>query len=283
MNKFIKNIIAFSLKNKAFTFVWVGVLAIAGFVSFKNMPIEAFPDVTNTQIIIITQWNGRSAEEVERFVTTPIELSMSSVQKKSNIRSNTMFGLSIVTINFEDGVEDFFARNQVNVQLQTVDLPDGTEVEVQPPFGPTGEIFRYILHSPKKDSRELLTLQNWVVDRAIRSVPGIADVSVFGGQEKIFELNLDPRKLEQYKLTTAQVFEAVESSNLNVGGDVIERSGQSYVVRGIGLLQSTSDIENVIIRNDSGNPVLVRNVATVQEGSLPRVGQAGYNDMSDVV
>ncbi len=283
MNKFIKNIIAFSLKNKAFTFVWVGILAIAGFVSFKNMPIEAFPDVTNTQIIIITQWNGRSAEEVERFVTTPIELSMSSVQKKSNIRSNTMFGLSIVTINFEDGVEDFFARNQVNVQLQTVDLPDGTEVEVQPPFGPTGEIFRYILHSPKKDSRELLTLQNWVVDRAIRSVPGIADVSVFGGQEKIFELNLDPRKLEQYKLTTAQVFEAVESSNLNVGGDVIERSGQSYVVRGIGLLQSTSDIENVIIRNDSGNPVLVRNVATVQEGSLPRVGQAGYNEMSDVV
>ncbi len=122
-----------------------------------------------------------------------------------------------------------------------------------------------------------------MVDRAIRSEPGIADVSVFGGQEKIFELNLDPRKLEQYKLTTAQVFEAVESSNLNVGGDVIERSGQSYVVRGIGLLQSTSDIENVIIRNDSGNPVLVRNVATVQEGSLPRVGQAGYNDMSDVV
>ena len=127
MNKFIKNIIAFSIKNKAFTFFWVGILAIAGFVSFKNMPIDAFPDVTNTQIVIITQWNGRSAEEVERFVTTPIELSMSSVQKKTSVRSTTMFGLSIIKIIFDDGVDDTFARIQVNNQLRTVSLPEGAE------------------------------------------------------------------------------------------------------------------------------------------------------------
>lgn len=123
MNKFIRNIIAFSLKNKAFTFFWVGILTISGFFAFKNMPIEAFPDVTNTQIIIITQWNGRSAEEVERFVTTPIELSMTSLQKKTSVRSTSMFGLSVIKIIFDDGVDDAFARNQVNNQLRNVSLP----------------------------------------------------------------------------------------------------------------------------------------------------------------
>lgn len=283
MNKFIKNIIAFSLKNKAFTFIWVGVLAVAGFISFKNMPIEAFPDVTNTQIVIITQWNGRSAEEVERFVTTPIELAMSPVQKKSSVRSTTMFGLSIVKILFDDGVDDTFARNQVNNQLRTVSLPEEVEPEVQPPYGPTGEIFRYILESKTKDSRELLTLQNWVIDRALRGVPGVADINVFGGQEKIFELSIDPRALDKYRLTPLQVYEAVTKSNLNVGGDVIEKNGQAYVVRGIGLVQSIADIGNITIQNDNGNPVLVKNVAEVQESSMPRVGQAGLNQHDDTV
>ncbi len=283
MNKFIKNIIAFSLKNKAFTFVWIGILAIVGFISFKNMPIEAFPDVTNTQIVIITQWEGRSAEEVERFVTTPIELAMSPVQKKTSVRSNTMFGLSIVKILFDDGVDDMFARNMVNNQLRNVSLPEGIDPEVQPPYGPTGEIFRYTLESKTKDSRELLTLQNWVIDRALRGVPGVADINVFGGQEKVFELSTDPRALDKYGLTPLEVYEAVTKSNLNVGGDIIEKNGQAYVVRGIGLVQSTDDIANITIHNDHGNPILVKNVAEVHESSLPRVGQAGLNKHDDTV
>ncbi|SHK61602.1 efflux RND transporter permease subunit [Epilithonimonas mollis] len=283
MNKFIKNIIGFSLKNKAFTFIWVAILAVAGFISFKNMPIEAFPDVTNTQIVIITQWNGRSAEEVERFVTTPIELAMSPVQKKTSVRSTTMFGLSIVKILFEDGVDDIFARNMVNNQLRTVSLPEDIDPEVQPPYGPTGEIYRYTLESKDRDSRDLLTLQTWVVDRALRSVPGVADVNVFGGQDKVFELSIDPRKLDKYNLTPSEVLEAVTNSNLNVGGDVIEKSGQAYVVRGIGLVKSISDIENITIHNDGGNPILVKNVADVHEGSLPRVGQASLNNEADTV
>ncbi len=283
MNKFIKNIIAFSLKNKAFTFIWVAILAVSGFISFKNMPIEAFPDVTNTQIVIITQWNGRSAEEVERFVTTPIELAMSPVQKKTSVRSTTMFGLSIVKILFDDGVDDTFARNQVNNQLRTVNLPDEVDPEVQPPYGPTGEIFRYTLKSKTKDSRELLTLQNWVIDRALRGVPGVADINVFGGQDKVFELSIDPRALDKYNLTPLQVYDAVTKSNLNVGGDVIEKNGQAYVVRGIGLVKSISDIGNITIQNDSGNPVLVKNVAEVHESSMPRVGQAGLNNQEDTV
>lgn len=283
MNKFIKNIIAFSIKNKAFTFIWVGILAIAGFISFKSMPIEAFPDVTNTQITIITQWNGRSAEEVERFVTTPIELGMSPVQKRTSIRSTTMFGLSIVKIIFDDGVDDTFARNQVNNLMRSVSLPDNVDPEVQPPYGPTGEIFRYTLHSDQRNSRDLLTLQTWVIDRALRGVPGVADINVFGGQDLVYEISTDPIKLDKFNLTPLQVFDAVSKSNLNVGGDVIEKSGQSYVVRGIGLVNSINDIENITVINQKGNPVFVKNVAEVRESAMPRVGQAGFGKNDDVV
>lgn len=283
MHKILKNIIGFSLKNKAFTFFWTGLLAIAGFISFRNMPIEAFPDVTNTQIIIVTEWNGRSAEEIERFVTAPIEIAMNSVQKKTSVRSVTMFGLSVIKIIFEDDVEDFFARQQVNNQLRNVSLPEGVDPEVQPPYGPTGEIFRYILQSKERDTRDLLTLQNWVIDRQMRSVPGVADVVAFGGQEKVYEVSVDPNRLAKYEITPLDVFRAVNEGNLNVGGDVVVKNDQAYVVRGIGLLQSSKDIENIIIENNNGNPVLVKNVATVKSSSLPRVGQAGLNTSDDVV
>jgi len=283
MNKFIKNIIAFSLKNRAFTFFWVGVLVIAGIVAFRNMPIEAFPDVTNTQIIIVTEWNGRSAEEIERFVTTPVEIAMNSVQKKTSVRSITMFGLSVIKIIFEDGVEDFFARQQVNNLLRNVSLPDDVTPDVQPPYGPTGEVFRYTLKSPNRDSRDLLTIQNWVIDRQLRSVPGVADLVAFGGQEKTYEVSVDPNRLSKYDITPLQVFEAVNQSNINVGGDIIEKNGQAYVVRGVGLLGSISDIENIIIDEAGGNPILVKNVADVFESAMPRVGQVGLNDDDDVV
>ncbi|WP_339791057.1 CusA/CzcA family heavy metal efflux RND transporter [uncultured Imperialibacter sp.] len=283
MNKFIRSIIAFSLKNRAFTFFWVGILVIAGFISFKNMPIEAFPDVTNTQIIIVTEWNGRSAEEIERFVTTPIEIAMNSVQKKTSVRSITMFGLSVIKIIFDDDVEDFFARQQVNNQLRNVSLPESVEPDVQPPYGPTGEVFRYTLKSKNRDTRELLTIQNWVIDRQLRSIPGVADLVAFGGQEKVYEISIDPNRLAQFDVTPLEVYEAVAKSNLNVGGDVIEKNGQAYVVRGIGLLQSPEDIENIIIDDANGNPVLVKNLAEVIESSMPRVGQVGLNDNDDVV
>ncbi len=283
MNKVIKNIIAFSLKNKPFTFFWVILLVISGIVAFKNMPIEAFPDVTNTQIIIVTEWNGRSAEEIERFVTTPIEIAMNSVQKKTSVRSITMFGLSVIKIIFDDDVEDFFARQQVNNQLRTISLPDGVEPDVQPPYGPTGEVFRYTLKSDKRDSRELLTIQNWVIDRQLRSVSGVADLVAFGGREKTYDVSVDPNRLAKYNITPLEVFQAINVSNLNVGGDVIEKNGQAYVVRGVGLLGSIKDIENIIIDDAGGNPVLVKNVAEVEESSLPRVGQVGLNANDDVV
>jgi cobalt-zinc-cadmium resistance protein CzcA len=283
MNRFIRNIIAFSIKNRFFTFFWTGLLVVAGLISFLNMPIEAFPDVTNTQIIIVTEWDGRSAEEVERFVTTPIEIAMNSVQKKTSVRSITMFGLSVIKIIFEDQVEDFFARQQVNNQLRNVVLPDDVEPEVQPPYGPTGEVFRYVLRSDSRDSRDLLTIQNWVIDRHLRAVPGVADLVAFGGEEKIYEISVDPNKLAKYNITPLEVYDAVGKSNINVGGDVIEKNGQAYVVRGIGLLQSIADIENIIVDMAGDNPVLVKNLASVREGAKPRVGQVGLDDQDDVV
>ncbi len=283
MNKLIRNIIAFSLKNKAFTFFAVGILVIAGFLSFKNMPIEAFPDVTNTQIIIVSEWNGRSAEEIERFVTTPVEIAMNSVQKKTSVRSITMFGLSVIKIIFEDDVDDFFARQQVNNLLRNVNLPDGVVPDVQPPYGPTGEIFRYTLKSSTRDSRDLLTIQNWIINRQLRAVPGVADLVAFGGQEKTYEVSIDPNRLSKYDITPVQVFDAVNQSNINVGGDIIEKNKQAYVVRGVGLLGSISDIENIIVADIGGNPILVKHVAEVKESALPRVGQVGLNDNDDAV
>lgn len=281
MNKFIKGILTFSLKNKFFTFFWVLILIIAGIICFKNTPIDAFPDVTNTQIVIITKWNGRSAEEVERFVTTPIEVAMNSVQKKASVRSVSMFGLSVIKIIFNDNVDDFFARQQVNNQLSTIDFPEGVSPEVQPPYGPTGEIYRYVLTSKTENTRDLLTLQNWVLDRQLRSVPGVADINVFGGQDKIYELHVDPSKLIKYDLSPLEVYEAVNGSNLNVGGDIIEKNDQAFVVRGVGLLDNKEDIKNIIIKSESGNPILVKNVASVVETSMPRVGQAGYQNKKE--
>lgn len=283
MNKFIRNIVAFSLKNKFFVFFLTGVLVIAGIVSFIRTPIEAFPDVTNTQIIIVTQWPGRSAEEVERFVTRPTEVAMNSVQRKTNVRSITMFGLSVMKIIFEDGVDDFFARQQVNNQLRTVSLPDEVDPEVQPPYGPTGEIFRYVLRSKSRNSRDLLTIQNWTIDRQLRAVPGVADVVAFGGEEKIYEIRVNPTLLHKYDITPLEVYNAVSRSNLNVGGDVIEKNNQAYVVRGIGLLNSSRDIENIIVEQNGDAPVLIKHVASVQQSGLPRVGQVGLDNDDDVV
>lgn len=283
MNKFIKNILAFSLKNRFFVFFMTILLVICGIVSYIKTPIEAFPDVTNTQIIIVTQWPGRSAEEVERFVTIPIEVSMNSVQKRSNLRSISMFGLSVIKIIFDDDVEDFYARQQVNNLLANVSLPEGIEPNVQPPYGPTGEIFRYTLQSKDRNSTDLFTIQTWVIDRQLRSVPGVADIVAFGGAEKTFEISVNPLLLTKYDITPLEVYNAVAKSNINVGGDVIVKHGQAYVVRGIGLLNSIQDIENITIDNINGTPILVRNVAHVIESSKPRVGQVGLDANDDVV
>lgn len=283
MTQFIKGLLGFSLRNRALIFIVTGIVAIYGTISFLQTPIEAFPDVTNTQIIIVTQWPGRSAEEIERFATVPIEIAMNSVQLKTNVRSVSMFGLSVVKIIFDDGVEDFFARQQVNNLLATVQLPTGAEADIQPPYGPTGEIFRYTLEAKNYTSSQLLELQNWVIDRQLRAVPGVADIVVFGGQEKIYDVQANPQLLSLYDLTTSDVYDVLSRSNTNVGGNVIEKNGQAFVVRGIGMLNSVKDIEDLVVKNLNGQPVYIRNVAQVVMGGMQRVGQAGRGTNNDVV
>ena len=283
MNKFIKSILSFSLKNKFFIFFLTALSVVAGVISYQNTPIEAFPDVTNTQITLITQWPGRSAEEVEKFVTIPIEIGLNSVQKRTDIRSTSLFGLSVIKVLFDDSADDAFARQQVNNLLSGVELPEGIRPDVQPPYGPTGEIFRYTLQSPTRTSRELKTLQDWVIDRQLKSVPGVADVVSFGGEVKTYEISVDPRRLIDYNITPLQLYQAVANSNVNVGGDVIEKNSEAYVVRGIGLIKNQQDIQNIIIKNIKGTPITVRNVAQVSESALPRLGQAGRDRKDDVV
>ena len=283
MNKFIKSIIHFSLRHRYFVFFLTGVLGIIGYFSYKNTPIETFPDVTNTQIIIITQWPGRSAEEVEKFVTIPLETELNSVQKKVNLRTTSSFGLSYVRLIFDDDVDDAFARQQVMSRIMNVDLPDGIKPEVEPPYGPTGEIYRYTLSSKIKNIRDLYTIQTWVLDRQFKSVPGVADVNCFGGEEKSFEISVNPNYLIKYGLSSLDVYNAVAKSNINVGGDIIEKNGQAYVVRGIGLLNSIDEINNVIITKINGLPILVHNVAQVKEAGKPRLGQVSKDSIGDII
>jgi cobalt-zinc-cadmium resistance protein CzcA len=283
MFKAIKKVIAFSLKNKLFIFFATIVLIIWGVISFRNIPIEAFPDVTNTQITIITQWPGRSGEEVEKFVTIPIEVAMNPIQKKTSVRSTTVFGLSVVKIIFDDDVDDAFARQQVNNMLRDIDLPENAASNIQPPTGPTGEIFRYTLTSNSKTVKELKTLQDWVIERQFLGVPGVGDVVSFGGEVKTYEIKVNPLKLASYGITPLDVYTAAAKSNINVGGDVIVDNSQSYVVRGIGLLNNVEEIGNIIVTNINGTPILVKDVADVDISQLPRLGQVGRDAQNDVV
>lgn len=283
MNKAIKNVIAFSLKNRLFIMLCTLVLIIWGAISFKNIPVEAFPDVTNTEITIISQWPGRSAEEIEKFVSIPIEIAMNPAQRKETVRSTTLFGLSVVKVTFNDGVEDPFARQQVTNLLKNVDLPEGVIPEIQPPTSPTGEIFRYTLKSQTKTPSELKTIQDWVIERQLLGVPGVGDIVSFGGEVKTYEIEIDPQKLSSLDITPLDVYEAVSKSNINVGGDVIIDNSQAYVVRGIGLLNDVKEVENIIIEDKNGLPVLVKNIGNVHITHLPRLGVVGRDDQDNVV
>jgi cobalt-zinc-cadmium resistance protein CzcA len=283
MTKLIAFIVGSSLKNRGLVLFMTLLLIIIGVISYQNTPVEAFPDVTNTQITIITQWSGRSAEEIEKFVTIPLEIALNPVAKKTALRSTTLFGLSVVKIIFDDDVDDTYARQQVNNLIGSADLPDGVDPEIQPPYGPTGEIYRYTLQSNNRTPRDLKTIQDWVIERKLKSVQGVADVVSFGGEVKSYEVSLNRNTLSEYDLTPLDVYDALSKSNINVGGDVIEKNNQAYVVRGIGVLSQVSDIENVIIDYRENIPIYIKNIARVFESSLPRMGQVGRDTINNCV
>ncbi len=283
MQKFVQGIVAFSLQNSVVVFFVTALLVITGVICYINTPIEAFPDVTNTRARIITQWPGRSAEEVEKFVTLPVMKVMNTIPRKAQVRSISLFGLSVVTVIFDDNVDDFYAQQYAANRLKGISLPDGAEASIEPPYGATGEIFRYVLKGKNRPISELTAIHDWVVERELVAVPGVAEIVSFGGEEKVYEIKINPTELANYDLSPLDVFDAVSKTNINVGGDVIERGSQAYVVRGVGLLESTEDIENILIEVRGTTPILVKHVAEVKVSAKPRLGVVGLQDDDDLV
>ncbi len=270
----IGKIVRFSLKQRVLVLVFAAGMLVWGAYSFFQLPIEAYPDVMNTQVQVITQWPGHAAEEVEKLITVPLETSLNGVPRVSSLRSRSLFGLSVVYLTFEDGADDYFARAQVLERVGGANIPTGVQPALSPLASATGEILRYTLvgDSPMK----LKEIQDWTLEREFKSISGVADVSSFGGTTKQFQVQIDPDKLRAYDVTLKNVTDAIAAANANTGGSFIERGSEEYVVRGMGLLRSVGDIANVVITTRNGAPLQVRNVAQVRIGFQPRLGKVGW-------
>jgi cobalt-zinc-cadmium resistance protein CzcA len=279
----IKRIIAFALYQPLFVVLGVALFVGAGVWAFVNLPVEAFPDVTDTQVTVISLYAGRAAEEVEKQVTVPLEVSLSGLPGAVRMFSHTQFGLSFLILTFDDRVNGYFARQQVVERLREVDLPEGVQAELAPFSTAIGEIYRYRIKGDKHTPRELRTYQDWVVARQLRLVPGVADIVSLGGLVKQYEVRPDLAKLRDYKVTLGQLSQAIQRGNANAGGSYVEQGRQQYLIRGIGLFTGPEDIENVVVAEHGGTPVLVRNLATVELGAVPRQGIAGQDAEDDIV
>ena len=279
----IKRIVAFALHQPLVIFFATALFVAAGLIAFKNLPVEAFPDVTDTQVTVITLYPGRAAEEVEKQVTIPLEVALSGLPNAVRMFSHTQFGLSFLILTFDDDANVNWARQQVGERLRTVVLPQGVEPDIAPLSTAIGEIYRYRVKSDAHDSKELRTLEDWVIERALRRIPGVADIVPMGGLIKQYEVQPDLAKLRAYKLTLQQLQTALERGNNNAGGGYVEQGGQQYTIRGIGLLRDAADIDNIVLAERNGTPVLVRDVARVHVGNVPRQGIVGQDRDHDVV
>lgn len=267
---------AYALRHRAIVLVLLGLFVFAGVSAFQRLPIEAYPDVTNVQVQIITQFNGHAAEEVEKLVTIPIENQMNSIPKRSSMRSISMFGLSVVTIVFDDDADSKFVRNQAFQALAAAALPTGATAALGPDSTPIGEIFRYTVTGPPGFSAvELKALQDWVVERQMRTVPGVVDVSGFGGPTKQYQVLIDPAKLLSYNLSLSQVLTALSNGNRNGGGAYIEHGPEMYIVRGLGFVKDTADIGAIAVDTRGGTPIRISDLGRVEIGAQLRLGRVG--------
>jgi cobalt-zinc-cadmium resistance protein CzcA len=272
----INRILVFALMNRVLVLLAALALLVWGALSFTQLPIEAYPDVMNSQVEIITQWPGHAAEEVEQQMTVPIETALNTVPKVASLRSRSLFGLSVVTVNFEDGVDDYWGREQVLADLQNATLPTGVTPTLSPLASATGEIYRYTLTGAPV--MELKTIEDWTLEREFKSVPGVADVNSFGGTVKQYQVQIDPSKLKQFDVTLKNVTDALTNGNNNAGGQFIELGSEEYVVRGQGLFHDTNDIGQVSVATHNGTPVKISDVARVVIGFQPRLGKVGWVD-----
>ena len=279
----IRRLVGLSLRQPLVVLLAVLLFVGGGLIAFKNLPVEAFPDVTDTQVTIITLFPGRAAEEVERQVTIPLEVALSGIPNAVRLFSHTQFGLSFMVVTFNDKASDYFARQQVTERLRNAELPDGVQPELAALTSAISEIYRYRVRGDGLGSTELRTIQNWIFERQLKTVPGVADVVSFGGLIKTYEVQPDLAKMRDYRISLAQLAEALGKSNSNAGGGYVEHGRQQFLIRGIGLLRSASDLETVPVAERKGTPILVKDIARVSIGAVPRQGAAGQDDDDDIV
>src|SRR5208282_357830 len=279
----IHQIVQAALRQRFLVLMLTAFITVAGIISFQRMPVDAYPDLSPPQVEIITQWPDHAAEEVERLVTLPLELEMNGVPHMVVMRSISLYGLSDLILTFEDSTNDYFARQIVFERLAQATLPAGVTPSMAPLFSPSGLVYRYVIESPDRSPMELHTFEAWIIERAYRSVPGVADDSGFGGPTMQYHVLLDPVKLYNYHLPVVQVLNALTANNANTGGGFYSQGGQFYYIRGLGLVKTLEDIGNVVVSTNNGIPTYVRDVGNVEIGYAPRLGQFGFMSQDDAV
>jgi cobalt-zinc-cadmium resistance protein CzcA len=274
----IRGLVDFALNNRWLVLGTAILLFIWGAVSFHNLPVEAYPDVANNYVQVITQWPGRAAEEVEQQVTVPIEIQMAGIPHMVHLRSVSLAGLSSVMLIFDDDSVNDWNREKVLERLSQVNLPQGLQPQIGADYSPVGQIMFYRLEStnPLYDNMELKSLEDWTLEKQFKSVPGVVDVSSFGGMTREYQVRLDPAKLVGYGLSLAQVEQQLTNNNINAGGSFIEQGQQQVNLREVGLVASARDIEQVVVKAQNGTPVRIADLGTVAQGPKIRLGQMGY-------
>ncbi|MFY9527290.1 MAG: CusA/CzcA family heavy metal efflux RND transporter [Candidatus Acidiferrales bacterium] len=279
----IHRIVQFALNQRFLVLMLTAFIALAGAVSFQRMPVDAYPDLAPPMVELISQWPGHAAEEIERLVTLPLEVEMNGVPHMMVMRSISLYGLSDIRLTFEEGTDDYFARQVVFERLADVTLPTGVTPGMAPLFSPSGLVYRYVIESPDRSPQELKTYEDWVIGRAYRQVAGVADDSGFGGTVMQYQVLLDPARLFNFHITVPQVIQQLGTNNGNTGGGFYSQGGQFYYVRGIGLVRDTQDIGNIIAGAMNGVPVRIKEIGQVTIGHAPRLGEFGFQTNDDAV
>jgi cobalt-zinc-cadmium resistance protein CzcA len=279
----IQRLVSFALNQRLIVLALALLLAALGVASFYRLPIEAYPDVADVQVDVITIWPGHAAEEVERLITIALEKELNGIAKVTFLRSISNFGVSNIRVVFEDGADNYWARQQVQERIRQAELPADAKPQLGPLSSVIGEVYRYTVESATMPLYELKALEDWTLEREFRKVPGVVDVVSWGGGIKQYQITADPARLRAYNLTLRQVFDAVSNNNANAGGSYVRQGEYALMVRGIGLIQSTQDIENIVVAAQKGTPVRVRDVATVGIGTAIRFGVLGRDHEDDLV
>jgi cobalt-zinc-cadmium resistance protein CzcA len=274
----IHRFVQFALNQRFVVLMSSVLIVVAGALSFQRMPVDAYPDLSPPMVELITQWPGHAAEEVERLATLPLELAMNGAPHLVVMRSISLYGLSDVRLTFDESTDPYFARQEIFQRIADAQLPSGVTPSMAPLFSPSGLVYRYVIESPDRSPMELHTYEDWIIERAYRSVPGVADDSGFGGPTMEYHVLLDPARLYNFHLPIVQVFNSLQANNANTGGGFYMQGGQFYYVRGLGLLKSTDDIGEVVVGSNNGVPIRVKDVGQVVVGNAPRLGLFGFQD-----